>query len=100
MKSKDMASCKCPPSIENRHLEVCPHFKPPHDPVENPSHYTSPEGVQCIKIARRMSYCRGSAFKYIWRAGKKEPAKEIQDLRKAIQFLKEEIDLLSENNPA
>ncbi len=96
MKHRDMSTCQCPPSIENRHLEVCPHF---HDPVKKPRHYTThPSGVECLDVAEHMSYCLGNAIKYIWRAGKKGDA--VEDLRKAVTYLEREIARLSKSDPA
>lgn len=67
-----------------------------HDPVNHPSHYTShPSGVECITIVRHMSFNLGNAIKYIWRAGLKSPD-PIQDLEKAIFYLKDEIARLRE----
>lgn len=65
-------------------------LRPHNDPVNHPSHYTShPSGVECIDIARHMSFNLGNVLKYIWRAGKKE--KEIEDLKKARFYLDDEI---------
>jgi len=62
-----------------------------NDSVEHPSHYTQhPSGVECINIIKHMNFCMGSAIKYIWRADLKENA--VQDLKKAIKFLKFEIE--------
>lgn len=59
------------------------------DPT-NPNHYLEhPSGVECIDITRWFNFNRGNAIKYIWRAGKK--GDEIEDLRKAIWYLKDEI---------
>jgi hypothetical protein len=67
-----------------------------HDPVEHPSHYNNhASGVECIDIVKHFNFCRGNAIKYIWRAGMKGgPEKEIEDLRKAVQNLQEEIERL------
>lgn len=63
------------------------------DPI-NPDHYKDhPSGVECIEITRWFSFCAGSAIKYIWRAGIKNPD-PVPDLRKAIRFLEFEIDRL------
>jgi hypothetical protein len=43
------------------------------------------------------NFCRGNAIKYIWRAGKKDPATEVEDLRKAIACLEVEIERLGGN---
>lgn len=63
------------------------------DPVNHPAHYTGhPSGVECIQITEHMSFCRGNAMKYIWRAGDK--GNEVQDLEKAIWYLQREIGLI------
>jgi hypothetical protein len=43
------------------------------------------------------NFCRGNAIKYIWRAGKKDAATEVEDLRKAIASLEVEIERLGGN---
>lgn len=64
-----------------------------HDPVNHPSHYTShPSGIECIEIVRHMSFNRGNSIKYTWRAGDK--GNEIEDLEKAIWYLKDEVERL------
>ena len=61
-----------------------------HDPVTNPAHYTR-NGVELIDVIDSLPYCRGAAIKYIYRAGAKDPAKEIEDLRKAAWMIDREI---------
>lgn len=64
-----------------------------HDPVNHPKHYTShPSGIECIQVTRYMNFNKGNAVKYIWRAGDK--GNEVQDLEKAIWYLKDEIERL------
>lgn len=65
------------------------------DPVSNPSHYQFPGGVEVIQIAEHLNFCRGSAVKYLARAGRKNPDTELEDLLKAREFLNREIDRLS-----
>ena len=72
-----------------------------HDPVNHPSHYTShPSGVECIQITRHHSFAIGSSIKYLWRAGLKADhgedirAKEIEDLEKAVFYIRDEISRL------
>lgn len=70
-----------------------------NDPVNHPKHYTSdPSGVECITITRHRSFNIGNAIKYLWRAGLKEPDtdKTIEDLEKAIFYIKDEIARLKE----
>jgi hypothetical protein len=64
-----------------------------NDEIDHPVHYTSLNGgIECIDVVQHMNFCRGAAVKYIWRAGLKGGAeKEVQDLRKAIWFLRAEI---------
>ncbi len=66
------------------------------DVVNHPSHYTSdPSGVECITITRHRSFNVGNAFKYLWRAGLKDDAKQVEDLRKAVFYINDEIERLS-----
>jgi len=61
----------------------------------NPQHYRShPSGVECIQITRHMGFNLGNAVKYLWRAGLKENAPTIEDLRKAIWYINDEIQKL------
>ena len=58
--------------------------------VEHPSHYNEhPSGVECLDIIRHMNFNLGNVIKYVWRADLKEDA--IQDLEKAVFYLKDEI---------
>lgn len=65
------------------------------DLVNNPPHYTSdPSGVECIQITRHRNFNVGNAFKYLWRAGLKDGNATVQDLRKAIFYIEDEIKRL------
>lgn len=67
-------------------------LQPTEDAVNNPAHYTShPSGVECLDVTRHMSFNLGNATKYIWRCDLKKDA--IEDLRKAIFYLNDEINL-------
>ena len=66
--------------------------------VNHPKHYTShPSGVECIQITEHYDFCVGNAIKYLWRAGLKGEsyAKEVEDLEKAMWYIKRRIQLLS-----
>jgi len=70
---------------------------PTNDPVNHPKHYTShPSGVECIEITRHMGYNLGNAMKYIWRCDLKRDA--IEDLRKAIWYLQDELAVREERS--
>lgn len=63
--------------------------------VNHPKHYTSdPSGVECIDIVRHRNYNIGNAIKYLWRAGLKNEDKHIEDLKKAIFYITDEIKRL------
>jgi hypothetical protein len=62
--------------------------------IDHPDHYTKHQsGVECIEIAQHFNFNKGSALKYIWRAGSK--GDEIEDLRKAIKYLNFEIERIN-----
>lgn len=68
---------------------------PMNDAVHHPSHYTLPGlDVESVDVIRAVltpeefkGWCKGNALKYSLRAGRKDPAKEVQDLAKAGVFL-------------
>lgn len=62
-----------------------------HDPVNRPSHYLLPSGIEVIQAIEHLPFCRGAAVKYIIRAGNKAGADELQDLKKARWNIKREI---------
>lgn len=66
-----------------------------NDPVNHPAHYTSdPSGVECITITRHRNFNVGNAIKYLWRAGLKDEGKTVEDLKKAIFYIQDEIKRL------
>jgi hypothetical protein len=70
-----------------------------HDMVNHPKHYTSdPSGVECIEITRHRNFNIGNAMKYLWRAGLKDDKKHVEDLKKAIFYISDEINRLEDLN--
>ena len=67
------------------------------DPVNHPAHYCD-GGIETLDyiIAKKMDFFTGQVCKYISRAGKKDPGKEIEDLEKARFYLDRKITLLKE----
>jgi hypothetical protein len=62
------------------------------DPVNRPVHYTAhASGVECIIVTEHFNFCVGNAIKYLWRAGLKEGASRIEDLKKAAWYVAREI---------
>lgn len=72
--------------------------------INHPIHYNShPSGIECIEVARYMSFNLGNVLKYIWMHGNKryetnpdELSNAIEDLEKAAWYLQNEIELLKE----
>ena len=65
--------------------------------VNHPAHYGGADNpYEAIKVieAWGLGFCLGNAVKYISRAGKKDPAKETEDLEKAVWYLQREIERL------
>lgn len=63
--------------------------------VNHPTHYTDGK-IEVIDFIedKSLNFHRGNAVKYIARAGKKDPSKEIEDLQKAVWYLDREIERL------
>ena len=62
--------------------------------IDHPAHYGGADNVyEAIKVieAWGLGFCLGNTVKYISRAGKKDPAAEIEDLKKARWYLEREI---------
>ena len=71
-----------------------------NDNVNHPTWYGSKDyPYETIKVieAWGLNFTLGNALKYISRAGKKDPTKTIEDLRKALFYIQYEIDRLEGN---
>lgn len=65
--------------------------------VNHPGHYGGENNVyESIKVidAWDLGFSLGNAVKYISRAGKKNPEKEIEDLNKAVWYIQHHIETL------
>lgn len=69
------------------------------DPVNRPAHYTDGK-IEVIDYIedKKLGFCLGNAIKYISRAGKKNPDKEVEDLNKAIWYINRRIKEIQEAN--
>lgn len=65
------------------------------DPINSPGHYAY-SGLEPIEVIEKwgLNYTLGSCVKYLCRKGKKDPSKELEDLKKARWFLDREISNL------
>ncbi len=65
--------------------------------INHPSHYADGRRYEPIDVIEdwNLDFCLGNAVKYISRAGRKEPAKFIEDLQKAVWYLNYKIDSLT-----
>lgn len=79
--------------LNSKAPELKPLSKAENSAVDHPRHYTShPSGIEAIEICRHDNFNCGNAMKYIFRRGKKDD--EIQDLKKAIWYLNDEVKRL------
>jgi hypothetical protein len=69
----------------------------PTDSVKHPSHYHAQSGIEVIDAieAWELSFALGNVVKYVARAGHKDPAKRVEDLRKAQWYLERELASLN-----
>lgn len=84
-----------------------PNVKTSDDKVNHPSHYTWLKdlcGIEVIDITRHMDFNLGNSIKYILRSGHKkeegytDKQKTIEDLKKAVWYLNDEINMLEKEN--
>lgn len=71
--------------------------------VHHPAHYGGADNpYEAIKVieAWGLGFCLGNAVKYISRAGKKDSAKTIEDLKKSAWYLNREIETLEKKHEA
>lgn len=66
------------------------------DTVAHPAHYNTGK-IEVIEFLedQKLGYHVGNTVKYICRAGRKDPTKEIEDLKKAAWYLARKIELLT-----
>lgn len=72
-----------------------------NDIINHPSHYTAAgETYETIKVIEAWQLCfyLGNVVKYISRAGKKDAAKEMEDLQKAAWYLQRKIEKLKQQH--
>ena len=67
-----------------------------NDNVNHPNHYCEGRKYEPwdVIIDWQLDYLTGSAVKYLSRAGRKDPSKETEDLRKAIAYIEKRIEVL------
>lgn len=63
-----------------------------NDPVNNPAHYTKGKiEVWDFIVDQELDFLLGNVVKYVCRAGKKDPAKTLEDLEKAKAYIDRKI---------
>lgn len=69
--------------------------------INHPQHYGGDVTYEAIKViqAWELGFCLGNTVKYISRAGKKDPTKELEDLEKAAWYLQQRILELKGETP-
>lgn len=70
------------------------------DTVNHPPHYNAGK-IECIEFLedQQLGFHLGNAVKYIVRAGKKDRAKAVEDLEKAIWYIRRHVAVLKGNPP-
>lgn len=73
--------------------------KEKNDPINRPAHYTAGRKFEPIDVIRDwdLNFSLGNAVKYVSRAGRKDPAKTVEDLKKAIWYIQNEIDSIEKS---
>ena len=66
------------------------------DNVNHPNHYCEGRKYEPwdVIVDWELDYLTGSAVKYLSRAGRKNPDKEVEDLQKAIAYIEKRIKVL------
>lgn len=70
--------------------------KTENDPVNHPAHYTEGHRIEVIEFLEdwMLPFHLANTVKYICRAGRKDPDRTVEDLRKARWYLDRYIALL------
>jgi hypothetical protein len=92
-----MCSCIC----DNRkEKSVKSTIKAKKENVKHPNHYLKSSGHEVIDVIKawELNFSLGNALKYIARAGRKDPDKEIEDLEKAKFYIEMQINNIKKNN--
>ena len=70
--------------------------------VNHPEHYKAGKNneFEHYKVVKALDwdFFIGNATKYLWRSGKKDKNKEVEDLRKSIWYIEEKIKWIEEQN--
>jgi hypothetical protein len=95
-------TCKVVQQPNGRPLAPTLNLRRLFDNVEHPAHYGGADNpYEAIKVieAWSLGFCLGNCLKYISRAGRKDAAKELEDLKKARWYLDREISSRSPKQP-
>lgn len=94
---RNVNRCVCCGAIIPEGLQVCKNCE--DGVVNQPSHYTD-GNIEVIDFIedKKLGFCLGNAIKYISRAGKKDPNKEVEDLKKANWYINRRIKELEAVN--
>lgn len=91
-------------SFAKAHGEICPKLElqaqNAQDRVNHPTHYNQGK-IEVIEFIEDQGmgrdFCLANAIKYIARAGKKDPQKYVEDLEKAVWYVRRAIEQTKEN---
>lgn len=94
---RNVNRCVCCGAIIPEGLQVCKNCE---DGVVNQPSYYVDGNIEVIDFIedKKLGFCLGNAIKYISRAGKKNPNKEVEDLKKANWYINRRIKELEAVN--
>lgn len=69
-----------------------------NEAVNLPKHYDGDACMVAIETflgaEQAIGFCLGNALKYMWRAGRKDPAKEAEDKQKALWYMERAVKIM------
>jgi hypothetical protein len=69
-----------------------------YEEIKHPDYYNWIPGIECSDVIRHFTFNPGAAIKHIWRCGRKPGQTAVKDLKKAIEYLRLEIEYLEKND--
>ena len=100
LKATTLKLPELPVDAERFEIHTCPAIpEKKFDEVNHPKHYNNHKsGIECISLTEHMSFCSGSAGKYLWRSDEKH-ATPVVDLKKCVWYCDRELALNNYSGP-
>lgn len=90
MKNNNLICTNCKAGI----MCMCKNKEKTKSKIKHPDYYLKDSGYEVIDVinAWKLGFELGNVIKYVARAGKKDPRKEIEDLEKAKEYIDLQIE--------